>query len=192
MRTSAESIASLPQRPGGPVRAVLDLVLCTGALLMVVAAAAVVALPLQLSPVLSGSMSGTFEPGALLVSRPVPAELVRPGDVIVFTPPDSGDRYAHRIVDVEPTAGGPVVVTRGDANPAPDPWRARLADERVPRVVTAVPHAGRLLASASAPDTRAALIALAGLLLCVTGTRLLLGPTSAHPSSRPPSEGASA
>lgn len=182
MRTSPAASSALPRlRTGGPVRTVVDLVLCTGALLMVVAAGVVVALPLQLSPVLSASMSGTFEPGALLVSRPVPAGQVRPGDVIVFTPPDARDRYAHRVVDVEPSAAGPVVVTRGDANPAPDPWRARLEDPAVPQVVGAVPHLGHLVAAASAPGTRAALLAVAGLLLCLTGTRLLLGPAPSRP-----------
>jgi signal peptidase I len=147
------------------------------------AAVAVVALQLQLSPVLSASMTGAFDAGSLLVSRPVAPDQVRPGDVIVFTPPGTADRYAHRVVTTERGDAGVAVTTRGDANPEPDPWRAQLGQQPVPRVVLAVPAAGRLLVATADGGARALLLAVAGLAVAVTGTRALLGPPVGVPAA---------
>ena len=53
-----------------------------------------------------GSMSGTFERGALVFERQVPVADLRVGDVITYLPPaDSGvtELVTHRISSIEPS-----------------------------------------------------------------------------------------
>ena len=105
-------------------------------------AAALVVLQLSVSPVLTGSMRPTFDPGAALPTRSISREAVRPGAVIVFRPPGHTDSYAHRVVEVSRGAAVPVITTRGDANPANDDWRAELVEPTARQVVFAVPQLG--------------------------------------------------
>lgn len=143
---------------------------------MVATGIGVVALRLGLRPVLSGSMRPAFAPGALLVTRQVPADRVRPGDVIVFHPPNGAGDYAHRVTAVDPPGPHPVVTTKGDANPAADPWHAELLGDTVPVVVASLPGAGRVVAAAQRPALRSALVLVAGLVVLVVGTPAILGP----------------
>lgn len=95
-----------------------------------------------------GSMSGTFERGALVFERQVPVSELRTGDVITYLPPaDSGitELVTHRIVSIEPNPDGSpsrVFRTQGDANAGVDPWTFTLADAVQPRVVGWVPLVG--------------------------------------------------
>jgi signal peptidase len=81
-------------------------------------------LPVRTSYILTGSMSPTMPVGSLVVSRQVSAVDVHPGDVITFPDPAKpGIEATHRVYATEPSARGPVIVTKGDANAIPDPWR---------------------------------------------------------------------
>lgn len=67
-----------------------------------------------------GSMAGTFRPGDCLMVKPAAWEQVRAGDVVVFhsrTASEEKNEIVHRVLSVRP--GG--LLTRGDANPQPDP-----------------------------------------------------------------------
>ncbi|HET7487889.1 MAG TPA: signal peptidase I [Acidimicrobiales bacterium] len=142
---------------------------------MLATAAAVVVFHVGVRPVLSGSMRPTFGPGSLLVTRQVPVEDVRPGEVIVFHAPAGQGDYAHRVTSLTP-ADRPVVTTKGDANPAVDPWKAELLGRSVPVVVTSVPGVGRVLSAAQEAGIRVALIVFAGLVVLVVGVGGILGP----------------
>ncbi|WP_194397347.1 signal peptidase I [Microbacterium atlanticum] len=95
-----------------------------------------------------GSMSGTFERGALVLERQVPVSELRTGDIITYLPPaDSGitELVTHRIVSIEPSPDGSatrVFRTQGDANAGVDPWTFTLAGSVQPRVVGWVPLVG--------------------------------------------------
>jgi len=158
---------------------VVTALLALGALTLLVAAGLVVSLRISTHTVLTGSMRGTFDPGALVLTREVPTASIHPGDVIVFTPPGESAPYTHRIVTVTGDPTHPGITTKGDANPAPDPWHARLSAPTVQRVVWSGPGVGRVLLAVHGRRVHAALLALLGLLVAVTGTRTLLG------SSRP-------
>lgn len=145
-----------------------------GALALLGAAACVVLLRVSTQTVLTGSMRGTFDPGALVLARPVPVADVHPGDVLVFTPPGHSTPYVHRVLTVTGDTQ-PVITTQGDANPSPDAWKARLEGDTVPRVFGSVPHAGRLLLALHGRGLHAALLGLLGTVVAVSGTRLLLG-----------------
>jgi signal peptidase len=154
---------------GGVLVAVLATAMCA-------AAAAVVWLHLSVQPVLSASMRPAFAPGSLIVTRSVGASDVHPGDVIVFTPPSEPSRYAHRVASVSGPRDHPVITTKGDANPSPDPWRAAIVGTRVPKVVASIPRLGFAAVALRRHLVRAIALAAAGLVVCVIGTRDILGP----------------
>lgn len=79
--------------------------------------------PFQTFYVRTGSMSPAIPVGALVVATRASADDLNPGDVIVFRRPDRpGMMVVHRIDALEQRASGPVFITRGDANGAPDSW----------------------------------------------------------------------
>lgn len=155
-----------------------------GALALIGAALCVVFLHVSMQTVLTGSMRGTFDPGALVLARSMPVSAVRPGDVIIFTPPGHSTPYTHRVVTVSGDRAHPVITTKGDANPAPDSWKARMVGPTVPHVFASVPRVGQPLLALHGRDLHTALLALLGMVIAVSGTRLILGsskPRPAHP-----------
>ena len=157
------------------VSALVTTVMVLGAGAFLAGAYAMVSLHVRTQIVLTGSMRGTFDPGALVFTEPIPASAVKPGDVIVFTPPGHDTPYTHRVVTVTSHGGRPVVTTKGDANPAPDAWKAQLDSATVPRVIGHLPYAGRVLLAVQGRRLHTTLLALLGLVIAVSGTRLLLG-----------------
>jgi signal peptidase I len=121
--------------------------------------------------VYSGSMRPTIPVGGLAVDRPVPASDVRVGDVITFNDPYvKGRLVTHRVAEIVHTPNGLAYRTKGDANPARDPWAIRLTGE-VGRVSFSVPVAGYILFYAHTREVRTVLILLAGALLLLNVLR---------------------
>ncbi len=139
-------------------------------------AVAIVTLHLGFRPVLTASMRPTYGPGALLVTREVPVDDVRPGMIVVFTPPGEHSQFAHRVTSVTGPPSDPIVTTKGDANRSPDPWHAQLMSATVPQVVASVPFVGRLMVGVRGP-IRLVLVVLGGLLVLYAGLRSILAPT---------------
>lgn len=72
----------------------------------------------------TGSMIPTISVGALVIATQAPASSLGVGDIIVFPRPDRPDMMVvHRIEALENGPDGPVFITKGDANDAPDDWR---------------------------------------------------------------------
>jgi signal peptidase I len=119
------------------------------------------------------SMTGTYDLGSVVFDKPVPVADLRVGDVITYLPPPQSQvphLVTHRIYSIRHLQGSTVYRTKGDANPAPDPWRFQLGATTQPRVVFAVPYAGFLFMGLSFRIVRillvgvpAGLIALASL-----------------------------
>lgn len=175
-----------PQGLTSPARRVVRLaatVVAAGATVaMLGSAVAVFRYRVSVAPVLSASMRPAFAEGDAVITRRVPTSRIRPGDVIVFRPPNQTAAYSHRVTSVSGDPARPVLSTKGDANPAPDPWRIRLDGGSVAVVVTSVPEVGRALVAVHGRAARTGLLALAGLVLLVVGTRGILGP---RPAARP-------
>lgn len=137
---------------------------------------------------MDGDRSDSIPRGAVAFERLVPVNDLRPGDVITFPVPagaghvddaDGRERVTHRIVSI----GTDGIVTQGDANPEPDPWRLRPDGTVVPRVVLVVPWIGYAHLLVTGP----LLLLLAGasaavLLLLVLGTGRRRRTTSAVPA----------
>ncbi len=168
-------------------RGFLGMAAALGVLGMLGAALAVVALQVTVSPILTGSMSPTFDAGAAVLTRPVARESVRAGDVLVFRPPGHTDSYAHRVASVTSRGGVPVITTRGDANSSDDPWKAQLVEPTAQRVVLAVPVLGRAMVAIQQPQTRPIALALAGLVFTLIGVRAVLASTGSTVSRPTPS-----
>ncbi|MER6201971.1 signal peptidase I [Streptomyces sp. NPDC001586] len=101
-------------------------------------------------PILSGSMGPHTPKGALVVTEPLRAQDMKPGDVVAFMPPEpwtpgDGLPMVHRIAAVTRDLGGAVhMTTKGDANDIPDPWQIDLTDGAgtYARVVYQIPYLG--------------------------------------------------
>lgn len=125
-----------------------------------------------------GSMSGSFEPGAVVFTRAIPVVDLQVGDVITYQPPpDSGVEglVTHRIAEIEDDPEqGLLFTTKGDANDAEDPWRFRIDDATQPRVELAVDHLGWPLIWIADPATRAILIGLPAAIIFLLAARELI------------------
>ncbi len=82
------------------------------------------ALGLSAYVVMSGSMEPTLPVGSLIFVAPEPSAEIRPGDVVTFTLADHV--VTHRVVEVRAGNGGPLLVTKGDANLDPDTQPVQL------------------------------------------------------------------
>ncbi len=143
------------------------------------ALAAVLLLPAALGyqryVIVSGSMGGTYDRGAIVFDEAVPVGELRVGDVITYQPPPgtaSDDLLTHRIAWIgRDREGEPSFRTKGDANPSADPWTFSLDKPDQARVEFSVPYVGYLLAALSIPAVRMLAIGLPAVLLAL----LILG-----------------
>lgn len=120
---------------------------------------------------LTGSMAGTIDPGDIVVSVPKPASEVEVGDVLTFQAPVA-DKHVetHRVIAVRHTHDGKTVVrTQGDANEAPDPWRATIEGDTVWETAQVVPALGKVVRALRTPPLKDAILWTA------LGASLLLG-----------------
>jgi signal peptidase len=140
-------------RPAARIAAVLTWL----AVLVAIAALMLVAIGPRIlgyhtEAVLSGSMRPAFAPGDAVLVTSEPAADVRVGQIISYHIP-IGDHHVetHRIVRIISRGPHPVVVTKGDANAAPDPWRARLDGTAVWRTRIVIPHLGSAIHALRTP-----------------------------------------
>jgi signal peptidase I len=113
----------------------------------------------------TGSMSPAIGAGDLLITRAEPATSMRIGQIVSFIDPGlDGKLVTHRVVALRASGRKIDVVTRGDANSAPETWSvARRAS--VGALDFTVPAIGRFIAWTPAPWARTTLLALAALVL---------------------------
>ena len=93
--------------------------------------------PLALLQVTGGSMEPKYHAGDAILTRPVPFEELRTGDVIVFS--RDGELIVHQVI----AKGSGSVVTQGTANEQPDEPVSR--EEYRARVVARIPLLGAVM-----------------------------------------------
>ena len=149
---------------------------CGTALLAAVIVAMLVLLPSlfgwQRYAIVSGSMTGTYDRGTLVLDEVVPVADLEVGDVITYLPPSGAGPdhlITHRIAWIgKDQTGARIFRTKGDANQVADPWTFRLSQPTQARVRFGVPHVGRVLWALSRKDVRMIIIALPALLIALS------------------------
>ncbi len=118
--------------------------------------------------IVSGSMTGTYDEGTLVLAEVVPVSELKVGDVITYQPPAGDHLITHRISWVGRDEGGRSLFrTKGDANPVADPWTFRLDQPEQARARAGVPYVGYALTALGRRDVRMGVIALPALLIAV-------------------------
>ena len=112
----------------------------------------------------SGSMTGTYDKGSIVFEKNVPVADLTVGDVITYMPPASSGvdhLVTHRIYRIQPAqGGGSLFTTKGDHNPAPDPWHFQLTAKRQGVVQFGVPYAGWIFIELAKKNVRMLVIGL--------------------------------
>ena len=142
------------------------------ALLAAVVVAMLVLLPSLLGwqryAIVSGSMTGTYDRGSLVLDEVVPVGELQVGDVITYTPPAGDHLITHRIAWIGKDPSGALAYrTKGDANPVADPWTFRLDRPTQARVAVGVPYVGYALMALGRRDVRTLIIALPAFLIAL-------------------------
>lgn len=98
----------------------------------------------QPAVMLTGSMAPLINPGAVVITKTIPMEDIKVGDVITYGIPVEDNRtVTHRIVEILTDSDGNTAVrTKGDANPNPDYWTSVLTGTTASKHVFTVPQAG--------------------------------------------------
>jgi signal peptidase I len=122
--------------------------------------------------IVSGSMTGTYDRGSLVFDEVVPTKSLKVGDVITYKPPPgAGPKglVTHRIVKIghDKKTGAAFYRTKGDANPAKDPWMFVLSNKQQPRVTASIPKVGFALAALAQREIRMMIIGFPALLIAV-------------------------
>lgn len=174
LSTGAVAEAAPVRQPAG--RAAVQL-FATGVLVVALLAAGAVALVPKLGgfrpvTVLTGSMEPLFGAGDVIISARQPVASVQEGDVITFRAPIDGQPVVtHRVVEVLGEDGKVAIRTKGDANPAADPWVASIEGDTVWRQQAVIPHAGVVLQWLHRPEVRRTLVYGSLLAVLIFGMR---------------------
>lgn len=105
------------------------------AIALVIAAPHFIKQPMPFAPVTGISMAPVFKEGDLITYGKISPSEVKVGDIIVYNiPPLTQEHYnsppvvTHRVVEIRDTTMGLQYRTRGDNNPAQDPWSVGQGD----------------------------------------------------------------
>jgi signal peptidase len=170
------------RRRASALRSLVSVALWAGlGLVVIVGAAVLVPIAFQLRPytVLSGSMEPAIATGDVVLTETIAPGRARVGDVVTFRDPSRERRLiTHRVRSIRIARGVAEVVTRGDANQAPERWTV-AADGRIGRVVYKVPRVGRLAAAGGTPPGRILLIVVPAVILGAAELRRVWRPARA-------------
>lgn len=145
-------------------RTVFTIILVLAALVFLFLAVGPRFLNYQTSTMLTGSMSPGINPGDVVVSVRTPVSALKVGDVITYSIPIDDRRVeTHRVASINrDDAGQTSVITKGDANPGPDPWTAVLSEDYVYTQAGVVPYLGDVIRTLRQPLAQSVLLYGAG------------------------------
>ncbi|MFN2589002.1 MAG: signal peptidase I [Actinomycetota bacterium] len=168
MAVSSEALGKAAGNPGRLASFLRSVATVAGTVVVVVLVVATIGprlLPYRTFTVLSGSMAPAIPTGSMIFDREVDAAELAPGDIVTFHPPGGAEKLvSHRVVRVEKTPAGRLLVTRGDANGVVDDWRIP-AEGRGLRYEFHVPYLGYVVGGLLTPVGRLIALTLAALWL---------------------------
>jgi signal peptidase I len=139
--------------------------------------------------IVSGSMTGTYDRGSLVLDEVVPVGELREGDVITYRPPSGSGPVGlvtHRIAEITTDKlGQRTFRTKGDANEAADPWTFHLPKGEQARVRVGVPYVGFALAALGKRDLRMLIVGLPAGLIAFFSIAGLWREAGAEPAAVP-------
>jgi signal peptidase len=113
-----------------------------------------------------GSMGEAVPRGSIAYEEVVPTGRIAVGDVITYRPPSAARPVTHRVAWIGHTEKGERLYrTKGDVNPARDPWTFTLPGRTQARVAYHVPFAGYALEALGLRPVRMAVIGGPALLI---------------------------
>jgi signal peptidase I len=96
--------------------------------------------------VLTGSMEPTLETGSVVIDEMIAPTEARVGDIVTFSDPAHPERtITHRLRRAWVEGDTAHMVTKGDANDAPESWDVKV-DGQIGRVMVHVPKLGHVRA----------------------------------------------
>ncbi len=96
------------------------------------------------SPILTGSMQPSANPGDLFITRLVPASSLQVGDIIAINNQITGTYYSHRIHEMRMVNGALRIITKGDSNESPDREPFMVSPvSKVSKAIKVVPSIGQ-------------------------------------------------
>lgn len=105
------------------------------AIVLIIAAPRFIKQPMPFAPVTGISMTPVFKEGDLITYEKISPSEVEVGDIIVYSIPPLTQKHsnyppvvAHRVVEIRDTTMGLHYRTKGDNNPAQDPWSVYPGD----------------------------------------------------------------
>jgi signal peptidase I len=105
----------------------------------------------------SGSMAPAVPAGSIIIINERP-DGIAARDVVTIRAPESGAIFTHRVLQALPGDAEPTLVTKGDANAAPDAVTYPLSSV-IGVVELSVPHVGWLVAGVQTEGGRMVLVA---------------------------------
>lgn len=96
----------------------------------------------QVTVVAGGSMRPTMDVGDVIVVVQTPAEKIGEGDIIQYWKSGFDAPITHRVIEVKNSGGALIVVTKGDANNAPDEPILVTPRQKLLKVVFTIPKVG--------------------------------------------------
>jgi signal peptidase len=115
--------------------------------------------------ILTGSMTGTYDPGSIVFDKAVPTTTLKVGDPITYAPPPGASPnqklVTHRIFKEVPGPNGQrAFITKGDANEREDNWKFTLPQPTQDKVMFHIPYVGYVFMFLQVREFRTALIGL--------------------------------
>ena len=140
-------------------------ILSTLVLLVLLAVAAMILVPMLMGykemAVLSGSMEPTIPVGSIVYVKPLDdATLLEPGDICTYTLADGETMVTHRVVSIDPESQ--TLITKGDANDTED--GAIRFDQVFGETQFHLPYLGYIAINAKTPT---GIMAICGVLVVV-------------------------
>lgn len=161
--------------PVSPPRPLLPRLAGWAVTLVVLVLAAVTLLPTLLGygryVIVSGSMTGTYDTGSMVYTKPIPTSQLRVGDVITYAPPAGKSPQAivtHRIFSRTVGPKGQVVYrTKGDANQSADNWTFALDEPQQATVRFGIPYLGYGISALARPEVRKLVVGVPAILIAL-------------------------
>jgi signal peptidase len=106
--------------------------------------------PIMVVP--STSMVPTLNVGDIVIVRGIDPQTITVGTVIIFKSPSGSIDIIHRVIGITKVGDKLYFQTKGDHNPAPDPWSPGVPEDNVKGVLVAkIPYVGYVTLALQGP-----------------------------------------